>query len=132
MLSKLLMTAAIIIVAALFLKHRGQQAQASSTTPTSKTASSLGDTKGNDTSELRFAAYLFLTLMLGVGGLMFLQDWREARTVVTIKLYRENAPEPVVYRAYKGELQSRAFTTLDGVRVVVAGDERMELSGLED
>ena len=132
MLSKLLMTAAIIIVAALFLKHRGQQAQASSTTPTSKTASSLSDTKGDDTSELRFAAYLFLTLMLGVGGLMFLQDWREARTVVTIKLYRENAPEPVVYRAYKGELQSRAFTTLDGVRVVVAGDERMELSGLED
>ena len=140
MLSKLLVTVAIVIVAALFLKQRGHAAQPSPDGISGPASNSAKDgsqknsqqSPSENSSEMRFAAYLFLALMLGLGGIMFLQDWRDARTVVTIKLYRENAPEPVIYRAYKGELQSRAFTTLDGMRVVVAGDERMELSGLED
>lgn len=129
MVSKILVTLAIVACAALFLKQRSQATRASS-----DSAASASDSAAQHSSsgELRFAAYLFLTLMLGLGGVLFFQDWREAHRIVTIKLYRENAPEPVIYQAYKGQLESRSFTTLDGVRVVVAGDERMELSGLDN
>lgn len=81
---------------------------------------------------MRFAAYAFLAIMLGIGSVLFVQDWREAKRVVTITLYREGASEPVVYEARKDALESRAFTTLDGIRVVVASDERMEVSGLAE
>lgn len=130
MLSKLLVTLAIIAAAALFLKQRSQAAR--HLADSSAAAASGNTAEHSGSGELRFAAYLFLTLMLGLGGVLFFQDWRESHKVVTIKLYRENAPEPVVYQAYRGELGERSFTTLSGVRVAVAGDERMELSGLED
>lgn len=130
MLSKFLVTLAIIAAAALFLKQRSQAARPLA--DSSAAAASGNTAEHSGSGELRFAAYLFLTLMLGLGGVMFFQDWRESHKVVTIKLYRENTPEPVVYQAYRGELGERSFTTLSGVRVVVAGDERMELSGLED
>lgn len=130
MFSKFLVTLVIIVAAALFLKKRSEATRPLADSSAAAASGYAAEHSGS--GELRFAAYLFLTLMLGLGGFLFFQDWRESHKVVTIKLYRENAPEPVVYQAHRGELGERSFTTLSGVRVVVAGDERMELSGLED
>ena len=38
---------------------------------------------------------------------------------------------PTEYQAFIFELGARSFTTIDGLQVVVANDERMELSGLD-
>jgi hypothetical protein len=50
---------------------------------------------------------------------------------VTVKLYSAGETIPTEYQAFKFELGDRSFTTIDGLQVVVANDERMELSGLD-
>jgi len=127
MLSKLFLTLAIIFLVALILKRRPSQ---ESGAEGAKTPAKVGGERPK-LSELRLAAYLFLVIMLGLGGVISVQKWRDDHTVVTIKLYSAGESRPTEYQAFKFELDSRSFTTVDGVQVVVANDERMELSGLD-
>lgn len=127
MLSKLFLTLGIILLAALVLKRRA--------TPKSGPHHAEIPAKSGGSeqkiSELRLAAYLFLAIMLGLGGVVSVQKWRDDHTVVTIKLYSAGESTPTEYQAFKFELGARSFTTIDGLQVVVANDERMELSGLD-
>jgi hypothetical protein len=126
MLSKFLLTLAVICGAALMLRRGSGNAD------DAERKEKAGNNEKVSDGEMRFAAYAFLLIMLGLGSVLFVQDWREAKRVVTITLYREGTSKPVVYEARKDALESRAFTTLDGIRVVVASDERMEVSGLAE
>ena len=127
MLSKLFLTLSIIFLVALILKRRPSQ---ESGAQGARTSAKVGGERPK-LSELRLAAYLFLVIMLGLGGVISVQKWRDDHTVVTIKLYGAGESSPTEYQAFKFELDSRSFTTVDGVQVVVANDERMELSGLD-
>jgi hypothetical protein len=127
MLSKLFLTLAIIFLVALILKRRPSRESGAQGAKTS----AKGGGERPKLSELRLAAYLFLVIMLGLGGVISVQKWRDDHTVVTIKLYSAGESSPTEYQAFKFELDSRSFTTVDGVQVVVANDERMELSGLD-
>jgi hypothetical protein len=127
MLSKLFLTLAVIFLVALILKRRPLQ---ESGAQGAKTSAKVGGEKPK-LSELRLAAYLFLAIIFGLGGVVSAQKWRDDHTVVTIKLYNAGESSPTEYQAFKFELDSRSFTTVDGVQVVVASDERMELSGLD-
>ena len=81
-------------------------------------------------SDYRLAAYLFLALMFGLGGLLYYFDWQDDHQIITITLYRDSQASPAQYRVYKYQLQERSFITLDRVLVTVASDERMEILGL--
>lgn len=131
MFSKFLITLAIVAGAAFFLRHsRASETRAAERPSTARpTESALSASEAGGHSELRFAAYLFLVLMLGLGSFLFYQDWRDDQTLITIKLYREDRAEPVIYEARKHAVGTRSFTTLDGLLVQVASDERMELVG---
>tara|TARA_B110000037_G_scaffold190658_1_gene223704 strand:- start:1020 stop:1406 length:387 start_codon:yes stop_codon:yes gene_type:complete len=127
MLSKLFLTLAIIFLVALILKRRPSQ---ESGVQGAEASAKVGGERPK-LSEHRLAAYLFLAIMFGLGGVVSVQKWRDDHTVVTIKLYSAGESVPTQYQAFKFELDSRSFTTVDGVQVVVANDERMELSGLD-
>jgi len=127
MLSKLFLTFGIILLAALILKRR---ATSNSGSRHAETAAQSGGSE-QKISELRLASYLFLTIMLALGGVVSVQKWRDDHTVVTVKLYSAGETIPTEYQAFKFELGDRSFTTIDGLQVVVANDERMELSGLD-
>ncbi len=49
---------------------------------------------------------------------------------MTVILHSDGAASPVTYQVYKNQLEERAFTTIDGIRVTVASSERMEVIGL--
>lgn len=131
MLSKLFLTLAIIFLVALILKRRPSQESGVQGAEASARASAKVGGERPKLSEHRLAAYLFLSIMFGLGGVVSVQKWRDDHTVVTIKLYSAGESVPTQYQAFKFELDSRSFTTVDGVQVVVANDERMELSGLD-
>jgi hypothetical protein len=69
--------------------------------------------------------------MFGAGGLIYYQRWQDDHTILTVNLYRGEQAGPVSYQVYKYLLDSRSFTTLDGIRITVADNERMEVLGLE-
>lgn len=126
MLGKIVLTILIVLLGLVWIRrHREQEqrdrSQASGATPPS-TPAPLND--------YRFAAYLFLILMLGTGAYLYYERWQDEHSLVTVILHRDGNQEPVRYQVPKGQLEARAFTTADGVRVTVAASERMEVIGL--
>lgn len=128
MLGKILLTITVVLLAIVWIrKHREQERrearqQQRTSPPLEKVPQPLND--------FRFAAYLFLALMIGSGSYLYYMRWEDAHSLVTVILHRDGAQSPVTYQVLKSELGDRAFTTIDGVRVTVASSERMEVIGL--
>ena len=127
MIGRILLTLAVIAIAYLFIRQR-RLAEEAETQPPRVKQEKVRDELSQD---LRLAAYMFLVLMVGIGGAVYYFRWQDEHTILTINLHRENQAEPVSYQVYKYQLQSRSFTTIDGTQVTVAGTERMEVLGLE-
>ncbi|MDP5074106.1 MAG: hypothetical protein NWQ61_09300, partial [OM182 bacterium] len=76
MLSKLFLTLAIIFLVALILKRRPSQESGAQGV---KTSAKVGGERPK-LSEHRLAAYLFLAIMFGLGGVVSVQKWRDDHT----------------------------------------------------
>lgn len=132
MLSKILVTLAVIIGAFLFIRHQQVADKKEDAQPTGSAAA--GAEKAGDDSlaaDLRLGAYLFLALMVGLGAALYYFRWQDDHSVLTVNLYRENQVEPITYQVYKYQLHDRSFITIDGTTVTVAGSERMEVTGID-
>jgi len=135
MFGKTLLTIGIILLAIVWLRNmrraRLQEEQASGQhggPPAGRnSASTPSRSRLND---YRFAAWLFLALMIGTGSYLYYLRWQEDNAVVTVILHRDGSNEPVTYQVLRNQLGNRAFTTIDGVRVTVAAGERTEVLGL--
>lgn len=128
MLGKLLLTITVVLLAIVWIRKLREQERrearrsSSATPPPEKEVAPLND--------FRFAAYLFLVLMIGSGSYLYYVRWEDEHSLVTVILHRDGEQSPVTYQVFKSELGNRAFTTIDGVRVTVASSERMEVIGL--
>lgn len=128
MLGKILLTIIVVLLALVWIRKLREQERREArqapgaATPPQRTAEPLND--------FRFAAYLFLVLMLGSGSYLYYVRWEDDHSLVTVILHRDGERSPVTYQVLKSELGNRAFTTIDGVRVTVASSERMEVIGL--
>ena len=128
MLGKILLTIIVVLLALVWIrKHREQERreakQARNTDP-------LPENVTEPLNDFRFAAYLFLVLMIGSGSYLYYVRWEDENSLVTVILHRDGEQNPVTYQVLKSDLGNRAFTTIDGVRVTVASSERMEVIGL--
>jgi len=142
MFGKTLLTIGIILLAIVWLRNarraRWQEEQASA--PGGQSSAGRSSTGNSDhhsaapprsrLNDYRFAAWLFLALMVGSGAYLYYLRWQEDNAVVTVILHRDGTNEPVTYQVLRNQLGNRAFTTIDGVRVTVAASERMEVLGL--
>lgn len=131
MLGKAVLTLFVIIVAILVVKQRNDQ-DSGKQKPAQGKAGQTDNNSGPDMgSDLRFAAYMFLVLMFGTGAFIYYQRWQDDHTVLSVNLYRDGQSQPASYEVYKFQLESRSFTTTEGIRITVADNERMEVTGLE-
>ncbi len=133
MLSKLLITLAVIVIAFVFVRQRQQQQSVApkQSAPTAKEANKA-EAKATLARDMRIGAYLFVIFMVAIGAALYYYQWQDDHTIVTVTLHRDNAAEPVTYEVYKYQLGQRSFTTVDGVAVTVASSERMEIEGIAD
>ena len=136
MLSKFLLTLAVIIAAFLVLRQRKLSTPPAAAKPRSKVDAGKGSNiePKNDglSADMRVAAYTFLVLMVGLGATMYYFRWQDDHHILTISLHRDNLSAPVIYQVYKFQLQDRSFVTIGGTVVNVASSERLEVSGLTD
>jgi hypothetical protein len=135
MLGKFLLTAAVILVALVYLQKRriadlsakaaGDRLQTDQRKPaqTTSSISAVG-------SDYRLAAWMFLALMLGTASTLYGLSWQDANKEVSVMLHRDGNASPVVYRVLKKDLSQRSFTTVEGTLVTVSANERMEVIGL--
>ncbi len=128
MLGKILFTVVIILLGLLWVRRNREQER----NEAKKVANSppTSSTPAPELNDYRFAAYLFLALMIGSGSYLYYVRWQDDHRLVTVLLHRDGSQSPVSYQVQKSDLEERAFTTIDGVRVTVAASERMEVIGL--
>ncbi len=128
MLGKILFTIVIILLGFLWIRRNREQErrQAQKPAPVSPKTESAPPAL----NDYRFAAYLFLVMMIGSGSYLYYLRWQDDHRLVTVLLHRDGSQNPVTYQVQKSELEERAFTTVDGIRVTVADSERMEVIGL--
>ena len=133
MLSKFLLTALVIIIAFFVIKQRHLSGNGISQKNRSNSRKTEKVNSSNEfTSDLRSGAYIFLTLMVGLGATLYYFDWLDDHTVLTVNLHRDNVSQPVSYEVYKYQLEDRSFITTDGRTITVASSERMEVLGLTE
>lgn len=126
MLGKIILTLLVMVLAIVVLRQRALDRR--STQATTATRDAGGDGRGRPIpSDQRLAAYLFLILMFAAAAILYYRRWQDDHTVLTVSLYRDDASSPSTFQVYKYQLDSRAFTTIDGIRITVADTERMEV-----
>ena len=133
MLSKVFLTTFVIIVAFFVIRQRhlsgnniGQKKLAI------PRETEKNNSKNEFNADLRLGAYIFLTLMVGLGAVLYYFDWLDDHIILTVNLHRDNLSQPVSYEVYKYQLEDRSFVTTDGRAITVASSERMEILGLNE
>ena len=133
MLGKIILTLLVMVIAFMVLRQRSQLPQNDQTkrnnSPTK--AQNKSSEKSESSSDLRVAAYLFLILMIGAAIIIYYQRWQDDHTILTVSLFRNDQTAANTYQVYKYQLDSRTFTTIEGIVITVADSERMEVQGLE-
>jgi len=119
MLLKILLTAAIILGAMLFLRKRTHRVQ--------QTAVPASPQPQPPQSRVpHYAAYGLVSIMLA-GALYFVYlEWVESYQIVTVRVIDTRSGNTVSYEAYRGDVAERSLLTLDGKMVSLAEVERME------
>lgn len=132
MFSKILVTLTVIVTAFFFLRQRHQKEETSNNPRVAQeTAARKAAEKSEFSADLRFAAYMTVVLMVGLGALLYYFRWQDDHELLTVTLHRDNQAQPISYQVYKYQLQDRSFITVDGTAVTVASNERMEIFGLD-
>lgn len=134
MLGKILLTLTVMIIAFFFVRQRNMKEKRNAlqnTLPPAKSPDKASPQEDSSLSaDLRLGAYLFLVLVIALGAALYYFQWQDDHSILTVRLHSDGAKEPMVYQVYKFQLAERSFTTLDGILVTVASNERMEVVGL--
>jgi hypothetical protein len=128
MLGKILLTFIIVLLGLLWLRQVRQQRLRDAVGH----GRALAQTAPPELNDYRFAAWLLLALILGLGSYLYYLQWQQDNAVLQVVLHREGGSAPITYEVRRSELDERAFTTVQGVRVTVASSERMEVLGLQE
>lgn len=144
MLSKLLITLLVVVIAVIYLRYRrnsGQPSSASSN-PANQSAGNgevtafLGEANQRTMAQAKRKTRLTIIFWVAVTAILIsamavtLWQWQEQQQELTILLHDSGASSPVVYRVKRKDLHENFFVTTDGIRVVVSQNERMEVIGL--
>ena len=122
MLGKILFTLAVILVVALIWRTRQPRQSVARAEPR------LVNPPQRRRWPIRSLA-IAATVMLILGAGVLLYDyWRDRSEVIYIRVVDARSGRAVDYRAARGEIGEREFTTVDGRRIVLAETERLETS----
>lgn len=125
MLTKLLVTAAVIFGVFIYLRRRNDAARAASgaTTPSSPPPFPV---------PFRMLAYgLAGFVAVSAFGYM-LYDYHDSRRLLMIKVVNPINGETVEYRSTKGQLKDRSFETINGQTVRVSENERLIIQAVDE
>ena len=116
MLTKILFTALVIFAVYAFYRLKRRVPQSKTIKREAVQASPIG----------RYTAYGFVVLLLVVSCVVFVYQWQQAHSVVTIRVIDGNSNNVTVYRAYRKSIKGSRFESLDGKSVVLGEAERVE------
>lgn len=120
MITKILLTATVIIVCFWVLSARRNKPEAVTKVVVSK--------KDQERQRLlRQGAWSFMILMVIAAGIMIAVELWDRNTVVTVHVINTQSGVRISYQAYREDIQNNSFTTVEGRKVFTAGIERIEI-----
>ena len=122
MLTKILFTAAVILVVALI--YKGKIASRIKTAP----AKLEVEEKSVPTAVI---AYLIIGLIVAMAGFFYYLNWQEDHQVLSIKVINGTSGRTVTYKAMRKMMNGRRFETLDGRTVKLGESDRIEILEVE-
>ena len=121
MVTKILLTLVVLIVAYLYLKRRAAPQQ---------TRKQESDSSQDDLP-FRMIAIVFLLVSFFVTCGFFAYNWLDGRNVLEVTLIAPDQSEQV-YQVYKSDLEERSFITSDGQIIRISNQERLQIRKLEE
>lgn len=115
MLTKFLFTLAVIIGVVIFFRHRRHRAPAQAPAAVEE---------GYSVST-RAVAYGLLGVLAGVSVVVFALNWHSQNRIVHIRVISDGAATD--YRARHKSVKGRNFITLDGARITLGENDRIEM-----
>jgi hypothetical protein len=122
MLTKIAFTLAVVVGVLAWFRWRRQRQVAA--LPSSGPARVLPGTGGK--LVFRWFAVAVISLSIAGLGLWVLDAWRARGEIVTVRVFDAGSGAMTEYQAYRSDLETRSFRTVDGRRVTLAETERME------
>ncbi len=116
MITKILLTIAVIIVVLLMFRRKAP-----------RSGPQTIETNDN-TRALKIAAVVAVGVMIAGAALWMLTSWRDVTEIVAVRVVNSQTGEAVLYQAHRNDIDDRSFRTVNGVRVVLAETERLEVS----
>ena len=121
MLTKILFTVAVVVAVLAFARFRQQrQSQMASAAPR------VIDAPQRRPVPVGWLASAAVVLMLIASGVLIYTHWQDANVLIQVRVVDAGTGKVATYRAYRGDISDREFTTVDGVHVVLAATERLE------
>jgi uncharacterized protein HemX len=121
MISKILLTLFVILVAWLVIRQRQQRMQV-----IAQQAAPAQPAQGRN-NYWKWAGYLLVVVMILGSALFLYGQWQERNQVVRVQVIDSLNGNRNEYRALRTDVRERGFRTLDGREVTVADTERIEL-----
>ncbi len=118
MLTKILITLAVIIIVALVFRAKAAPAGS----PTVKTPDEVG------TLSVRGVAYALLGILLLAAAAVFIIKFQADNKIITIRVISGDGVS-TTYQARQKTIKGRRFTTLDDKQVTLGESDRIEMGG---
>ncbi|MEH6649411.1 MAG: hypothetical protein V7707_05205 [Motiliproteus sp.] len=133
MITKILVTAAVIFCCYLYIRYKRnkattqgyQSARTVSSAPVVGGRSAISSLKG---SPVRMLALGLCVSSVLASAIYLGSSWWDDRTLLQVRVVNTHSGTVTDYQAYKGDVQGRAFITIFGQRVSIADTERMEIN----
>jgi hypothetical protein len=117
MISKILITLAVIMICMWMISSRGKPELRKIPNPVME----------RKKKHMRYGAIAFMIIMAIAAGVMIYLEADSRSTIVTVHVINTQSGAQKSYRVKKNDIHSDGFTTLDGLQVFVAGIERIEI-----
>lgn len=128
MISKILLTLAVIAALALYLRYTASRSRGGA----DGGATPLGeqDRQPPVSPVPRIAAIVLVAFMLLISGAILFLEWRDRNTVVRVHVINATSGERLTYSARRGDIEPNTFVTVEGQRITPARVERVEIESI--
>lgn len=130
MITKVLLTLLVLLIAYAYLKRRTLLTRADGRRVVDRSSVKAERSKKND--PIWTMAMLFLVVCFTLTLIFFGYRWYDDHQLLKITLISPRSSELLYYEVYKSELQERSFTTTTGQIIRLADQDRLQIEPLTD
>lgn len=132
MVTKVLLTLLVLLIAYVYLKRRALLSQRSRQQSTGDHAVVNRTGRGQKRDPIKVIAVLFLLLSFVLTLSFFIYRWVDDHRLLKVTLISSPSSEPLYYQVYKADMQERSFTTTHGQIIRLGAQDRLQIETLND